>query len=66
MKKVYFKDLTKKEMAHLHEMRIFTLRDFERNATKQAEMRKMFPMSKGFSEPCWDCRAIARKLELPI
>lgn len=65
MTKVHFKDLTKKERKHLREMGITTLKGFKRNAEMQADRRKEFPFPE-FSEPCWDCRAIAKKLELPI
>lgn len=60
-KKTYWKDLTKAERKHVKEMDLTTLRQFEKNARMQAEMRQSWP-----SEPCWDCRAIARKLGLPV
>lgn len=60
---MYFKDLTKKEKKHLRERDILTLREFKVVAAKQAESRKKYPTH---SEPCWDCRAIANKLGLPV
>jgi len=60
-----WKDLTKKERKHVHEMGITTLRQFKVNAEHQAQTRKEFPLPE-FSEPCWDCRTIAKKLGLPI
>jgi hypothetical protein len=62
-KKMLWKDLTKKEKSHLRDMGIRTLRDFKYNAAMQAEMRRKFPEA---SEPCWDCRMLAKKFELPI
>ena len=64
---MHFKDLTKKEKKHLREMGITTLREFVRNAELQKEMRDQ-PPPEGFTfyEPCWDCRMIAKKLELPV
>lgn len=58
---MHFKDLTKKEKKHLREMGMTSLRQFKSNAEQQALLRKRYP-----SEPCWDCRLIAKKLELPI
>lgn len=60
-----WKDLTKKERKHVHEMGIKTLKEFKKNAEFQAKARREFPLPE-FSEPCWDCRMIAKKLELPI
>ncbi len=60
---MYFKNLLKKEKKHLREMGITTLREMKKTAEAQAEMRKAFPEN---SEPCWDCRSIAKKLELPV
>ena len=64
---MYFKDLSKKEKKHLREMGMTTLREFVETAQLQKEMRDQ-PPPKGFKfyEPCWDCRAIAQKLELPV
>lgn len=64
---MYFKDLSKKERKHLREMDCDSLRKFKQNAQGQKEMRDA-PPPKGFTfyEPCWDCRAIAKKLGLPV
>ena len=60
-----WKDLTKKERKHVREMGVATLREFKKNAEFQAKTRREFPLPE-FSEPCWECRAIAKKLELPM
>ena len=60
---MYFKDLTEKEKKHLQEMDITTLTEFKLVAQTQKEMRDSQSMG---SEPCWDCRAIAKKLGLPV
>lgn len=52
--------LTKKELEHLKDNGILTLREFKIVAEKQKCDRS--DMS-GY-EPCWDCRFIAKKLEL--
>ena len=56
--------LTKKELAHLREHGITTLRDFVECRTKQLEMKTMgIALHPGINqEPCWDCRMIAEKL----
>ena len=62
---MYFKDLTKKEKAHLRkELDFFTLAHFKKVAAEQKKMRENseFP----HYEPCYECKNIARKLGLPI
>lgn len=61
--KPLWKNLTKKEVKHLHGQGVTSLRQFKNVAAKQAEKRREFPTN---SEPCWDCRYIARKLEIAI
>ena len=60
---MYFKDLTAKEKRHLKSQDIRTLKKFKEVAEHQAKTREYFPK---WSEPCWDCRAIAKKLGLPV
>lgn len=55
------KKLTKKEHAHLKDMGTFTLAGIRRNRTLQIELCKEYPE---FPEPCWDCKFIAKKLNL--
>jgi hypothetical protein len=55
-----FKDLSKKELAHLKAQGISTLRTFTHIAKEQKRMRE-----EG-GEPCFECKNIARKLNLPI
>lgn len=74
-----FKDLTKKEKQHLREMGITTRQQFVKNAAEQkAEREQARARVRAretdsdcydpyrFWEPCWDCRAIAKKLGLPV
>lgn len=52
--------LTKKELKHLKEAgNVTTLRAAKSTFAHQAEMRKDFPNA---SDPCWECKMIARKL----
>ena len=60
---MYFKDLTKTEKKHLRDMGMTTLREFKETAGHQYAIRREFPKA---SEPCWACREIAKKLELPV
>jgi hypothetical protein len=53
--------LTDEELSHLNEANCFTLSDVKRSCEGQAEMRVKFPKW----EPCFECKAIARKLGLP-
>ncbi len=62
--KTYFKDLTRKERKHLREQGITTLKEFKVCAAGQAKQRRVQPPE--WSEPCWDCRMIAKKLGLPV
>jgi hypothetical protein len=56
--------LTKRELKHLREQGITTLRDFVDCRTKQLAMKAIhIAQHPGTnSEPCWDCRMIAEKL----
>lgn len=57
-----FKDLTKKELKHLKdEAGCTTLKTFKLTAATHVEMRKT---SK--TEPCYECKNIARKLGLEV
>lgn len=64
---VYFKDLKKKEKAHLKEIGCKTLADFKRNAELHVIMRAE-NKERGFHniEPCYECKHIAIKLGLPV
>ena len=56
--------LTKKELKHLRVgAGVTTLAGAKRNFEGQAKMRRDGTM---FSEPCWDCKNIARKLGCPV
>lgn len=61
---MYWKDLSKKEKKHLRDFDITTLRDFKEMAINQAKDRER--AKPALMEPCWDCRAIAKKLGLPV
>lgn len=55
--------LTAKERKHLRIVAgVRTLAGVKTTLMKQKEMRE----EDGSFEPCWDCRTIARKLDLPI
>lgn len=69
----WHKPLTIKELRHLDEMGITSLRIAEKNFAEQKDMREakgkyeyMKDFSAGMKEPCWDCRAIAQKLGFPV
>jgi hypothetical protein len=55
-------DLDSHDVNHLLEMHITTLDQFIQTAKDHAEWRK----DPKHSEPCWDCRHIAKKLGLPV
>jgi hypothetical protein len=57
------KKLTLEEIKHLRENTDGTLRSTKATLQFQKEKRAKNP---SWSEPCWDCRIIANKLELPI
>ena len=57
-----FKDLTKKEMKHLKSQEMTTLKAFKATAEAHVKMRVENPQI----EPCFECKNIARKLNLPI
>ena len=60
--------LTKRELKHLREQGITTLRGFVECRTKQLEMKAKSILHNQTAEttinpePCWDCRMIAEKL----
>ena len=56
--------LTKTELKHLKEMGVTTLLGAKRNAEHQQKLRNETPET--FLEPCWECRRINNKLDLPI
>lgn len=56
--------LTKKERKHLRDQGVTTLKQARINAEHQAKMIAD-PNGAG-TIPCWDCRGINRKLELPL
>lgn len=58
----FFKDLTKKEMKHLRSQGMKTLRDFKATAEAHVKMRAENPAI----EPCYECKNIARKLNIPV
>jgi len=58
------KKLNAEERKHLKEMDITTLWQFRENAKAQKKFREE-ENDKTF-EPCWTCRSIARKLNLPL
>ena len=49
------------ELKHLKEMGITSLKAFQQTTNYQQKMRKEYPNS---SEPCWECRFIAKKLNM--
>ena len=57
-----FKSLTKTEMKHLRSQDIHTLREFKATADAHVRMRAENPNI----EPCYECKNIARKLNLPV
>lgn len=61
-KTTFFKDLGKRDKKHLAEMGMQTLGAFRRNAEEQRQMRLAHPES----EPCFECKAIARKLGVAV
>lgn len=56
--------LTKSELKHLREMGVTTLTGAKRNAEHQKNLRDRDP--DPCNEPCWECRRINLKLNLPI
>ena len=54
-------ELTKEERAHLTEYGMSTLDAFKKGAANQKEWR-----DAGKSEPCYECKAIAKKLNIPV
>ncbi len=62
----WMKELTKGEIAHIRETTdTGTLAQFKINAAAQKEMREKNDSDPRI-EPCWECKAIARKLHLPV
>lgn len=57
-----FKDLTKTELKHLRSQEITTLREFKKTAAAHVKMRLENPQI----EPCYECKNIARKLQLEV
>jgi len=55
------KKLNKKELAHVRKRCRGTLAGLKRAREFQKEKKEKFPE---MSEPCWECRMIARKLGL--
>jgi hypothetical protein len=45
---------------------VHDLAGFKRTAKSQAIDRKMNAIRGWGSEPCWECRAIAQKLDIPV
>lgn len=59
----------KRAVKHLREMGITTLEGMKRNAAHQKKQRERPDrqhLPAGILEPCFDCKDIARKLDLPI
>ena len=65
-RKVFWKDLTKKERKHCHQNGITTLREFKVAAEHQKKHRDEALTQGRFDEPCWECRRIAVKLGLSV
>lgn len=63
-RKTWRSKLTKKEIAHMKESECTTLTELKTTFEHQAKMRKQFP--EPMHEPCWDCRAIAKKLDFAV
>ena len=59
---VHFKDLTKSELKHLKSQDMTTLKAFKATAEAHVNMRAENPNI----EPCYECKNIARKLNLPV
>lgn len=55
--------LTKKHMKHLREMGMNTLSKIKTTLEHQAETRKD---PENISDPCWTCREVANRLNLPV
>ena len=62
------KKLTASERRHLRSMGITSLHAMEDNARHQKEQREKYSKEGDMFvwEPCWTCKSIARKLELPV
>ena len=58
----FFKDLTKKEKKHLKDQDMTTLKQFKATAEAHVKMREENPKI----EPCYECKNIARKLNIPV
>ena len=61
--------LTKKDLRHLKKVAgVTTLAGAKRTFEVQAKMRQKMnqPEDDNFLEPCWECRAIARKLGFKV
>ena len=62
----WMKELTKGEIAHIRETTdTGTLTQFKINAAFHVERRAENGNDPRI-EPCWECKAIARKLHLPV
>jgi len=66
----WMKKLTKAEVKHLREMGVVSLRKvretFEWQAMQRRENERKNPDNHAVIEPCWECKAIARKLGMPV
>ena len=56
-----WEELTEEERAHLTEYDMPDLETFKKGAANQKEWR-----DAGKSEPCYTCKAIAKKLNVPV
>ena len=57
------KKLNKTELKHLHKVaECHTLTQFKTTVAYQEKSREEYPLPG--DEPCWECKAIARKLGL--
>jgi len=54
--------ITKKELKHLRDCGMKTLKQAKETFAYQKALRDKFPKS----EPCWDCKCIARKLGFDV
>ena len=62
----WLKKLKASERKHLKEMKITSLRQFTTTAEFQKSRRDKCEIVTGIDEPCYECKGIARKLDLPV
>jgi hypothetical protein len=62
----WLKKLKVSQRKHLKEMRITSLRQFKEVAEMQKKRRDEHKVVTGLHEPCYDCKEIAARLDLPV